>query len=165
MVARASFIRVDPRVLDGCRQSPRRLRQVIDGRLKADRCADLDDAWDAVHFLLSQRRRDGGIGDCGDAIGLALFGGRTLDVSPSRRVGCVDPEAVVRIDRELQKVTGGQLDRRYDAAEMDRHGVAPGDWRGRGEEAFEYLLDAFLQWRELYHRASEDDQGVICLLR
>ncbi len=163
----ASFIRVDPRVLQGCRRGPERLGRVVGGRLRPDRRVDLGQTWDGVHYLLSARRRAGAVRDRGDPFGLALFGGDQLNpyVLDKRQVVCwLAPEAVVRVDRALQKVGGGQLRRNYDPEAMERMAVAPGRWRQRGEEGFEQLLDAFLQWRELYHRAAEEGQAVICVL-
>jgi len=168
MAEEASFIRVDSKVLDGCRREPQRLQRLVDGEIRPDRRLDLGDAWDGLHYLLSPRRRAGAARDTGDPFGLALFGGDPLNpyvLDESRIVRCLGPEAVARVDRDLQKVTGGQLHRSYDVSAMDRLGVAPGGWQERGEEGFEYLLDAFLQWRELYHRAAEDGQGVICTIR
>ena len=164
----ACYVRVDRRVLATCRREPARLDRLIEGQLRTGRRLDLGQAWDGLHYLLSPRRRAGAIRDTGDPFGLALFGGDPINpyaMDPAEIVRALESAAVARIDRELQKIHAGDLRRQYDCEAMDRMAVQPADWATRGEEGFEYLLDAFLQWRELYHLAAEENLAVICAVR
>ncbi|MCG3180294.1 MAG: hypothetical protein BIFFINMI_02653 [Phycisphaerae bacterium] len=168
MKTSASFIRIDPATVRPLSHEADRLRRVVCGDLNVGRRTDIGQAWDGLHFLLSPRRRAGARHDTGDAFGLGLFGGRRLNgyaIDDGELINYADPDAVARVDRELQRITGDGLLRRYDPGAMDVADVEPGDWQTRGDEGFELLLDAFLQWRELYHLAAEDGQGVLCLLR
>lgn len=164
----ASYVRVDPKVLTGCEREPAWLRRVLVGQIKSDQRVEIGPAWDGIHFLLSPRRRAGAVRDTGDPFGLALFGGDAINgyvLDPGEVVRFLDSPAVVRSDRALQRVSASQLRRRFEPGAMDETGIAPGGWGQRGEEGFEYLLDAFLQWRELYHVAAEENQSVICSVR
>lgn len=167
MPSNASFIRVDDDVADGLARDRDRLARVLRGDLKVGKRVDIGHAWDGLHYLLSLRRRAGAVRDTGDVFGLGLFGGRSLNayvLDSEQVVRVVDSGGVGRIDDAMQDIGGGQLDAAYRPAEMDRADVEPGDWQQRGDEGFEFLLDAFLTWRELYHRAAEDGQCVICLM-
>jgi hypothetical protein len=163
-----AYIRLSPRRIATLRRDPARLRRVIGGELKVGKRVDIGDAWDGLHFLLSARRRAGAIRDTGDPFGLGLFGGRPLNpqtLEAESIVRFVDAAGVTLVDAELRTVEGGALFRRYVPIAMDSAAVYPERWGERGEAGFEPLLDAFLQWRELYRRAAEEAQAVICLLR
>ncbi len=168
MTTQAAYIRLAPDVLDGLRRDRTRLERVVNGQLNVGKRVELADALDGLHYLLSPRRRAGATGDSGDSFGRALFGVESANayvLDEAEQVRFVDAGGVARIDAELQEVGGGDLSRVFDAAAMDAAGVAPGGWVGRGDAGFESLLDAFLQWRELYHRAAEENQAVLCVYR
>jgi hypothetical protein len=118
--------------------------------------ADLDKAWDAIDYLLSDGRKTEGISrfltEGGDVV-LEEFG-----YGPPRVIRSAQ---VKEIDAFLRDVGADVLRARYEPETMDRAKVYPQIWARDGEEGFEYIVGYFEPLRSFVHEAALRGMGMM----
>ncbi|MEO3931024.1 YfbM family protein [Micromonosporaceae bacterium B7E4] len=159
--------------LIGRRVSSDELRAVLDdpGSVGALLYGDLDDddaempepeldlgkSWHAVHYLLTGSAW--GLGD--GAAGAAILGGAAIGedggYGPARVLG---PDAVRAVATELDGLDVETLRTRYDADAMATAEIYPIGWANDGAE-FDNLVVRFVELRQFYRTAADNDQAVL----
>lgn len=164
------FFRIDPAILDRCRQNPSFCEDVLIG--DEEGCAeafDVDQAWEAIHFLISDNRAfaDQGVLDECLIFDYAITGEapvhRRLDAGHGPAT-CSHPDTVRQISRALLPLTRNHLHDRFDPEAMDAAEVYPENWTREGQESWDYLWHHFERLRDFYQRAAAEGQAVITWL-
>ena len=108
----------------------------------------LDKAWEAIVYLLSDKK---GLGETGEkAFSTLLFSGQVFDEAQDLGYGPAQyhtPEQVAAWHERVKSIDRATFLQNYDAAAMNEAGVYPGGWTDEDRdflyEAFETLQNAF----------------------
>ena len=119
---------------------------------------DLDKAWEAMDYLLSDGRKTGGIAR------FLTEGGQEIP----EEVGYGSPRAirssaVKQIAEFLTGVTPEILHRRYDGPAMDRAKIYPQIWTRDGDEGFDYVISFLEPMRSFIQEASRREMGILII--
>lgn len=132
-----------------------------DGGGEPEPYCDLDKAWHGIHFLLTGKADEGP-----DPLSLAVSGGESLGeevgYGPARYL---TPSQVREVAAALSRISTPELRARFDPRAMEDAEIYPREiWVREGEEAFDYLLEAYVPWAAFYRAAAERGDGMIAWL-
>lgn len=155
-----NFAAVTPETLDRFVAAPDELGAFLypdkAGENPGELFIDVDKAWHGIHFLLCGQA-EGGEPPLSDAV----LGGTVIDedlgYGPARflTAGQVKQVAVA-----LEAIDSATLASRFDPAAMSAQQVYPQMWSA-GQEALDYLLEAYNRLREFYARAGTSGYAVL----
>ncbi len=119
----------------------------------------LEKAWHGLHFLLSGSAWEGE-----GPLGFLLAGGESLggedsDDEPGDRF--FSPDETKALDHALANVSDEQLWARFDPERMTEESIYPGIWDEAESDLREEYLAYFQAMKELIHRASSANQGIL----
>ena len=117
---------------------------------------DLDKAWEAMDYLLSEGRRSSGEGR------FLTEGG----VEVAQEIGYGSPRVirsadVKKIDAFLRGLTAESLREQYDPLAMDREKIYPQIWERDGDEGFDYIVSFFEPLRRFISDAAHRSVGIM----
>lgn len=115
---------------------------------------DLDKSWHGIHYLLT-----GTAWTISDGAGSAILGGEEVGedngYGPARILAS---DEVHTIAASLDAVDVEVLRARFDPGTMDHEDIYPQLWT---EVSFDYLESYFIELRNFYRRAADDNQAVL----
>ena len=119
---------------------------------------DLDKAWHGLHYLLTDGADEGPL-----PLSLAILGGTEfgaeMGYGPAR---FLETEQVAALAAALALVTPQELSQRFDPQDMEAKQIYPDViWVRDGDEALEFVLDAFAQLQTFYADAAARGDAVI----
>jgi hypothetical protein len=117
---------------------------------------DLDEAWQAIHFLLT-----GTDFDTAGPLGRATMGGREIR---DTQIGYGTPTQVKATARALAAITPEQLAWRFRPAAMIEAGIYPDRWEGEGAMTIGDILPYYEKLRAFYAAATERGDAVLSIV-
>jgi len=143
------------------------VRQALE-RADNDRILDLDEAWAALHFVLTSEypiprdealRR--GVAWDDDSLENVLMGGSdTAYRTSGGAVRYVAPESVERMGEKLSELSPDEFRNWYDADELLENDVPPGTWDQEGE-SLEWLVAYYQRLVDFYRNAAANREGLL----
>jgi Domain of unknown function (DUF1877) len=134
------------------------LEQLIDNPGKDDLV--LQKEWHGIHYLLT-----GDPWSAAGPYGQVILGGveigADLGYGPAR---LLTPPEVKAIAAQLKNMPVEKLRERYNAAAMDRAKIYPGGWVQEGDEARDWVFDAYGKLVDFYARAAAQGKAVILVV-
>lgn len=125
---------------------------------------DLDKAWEGIFFTLTGVPL-AQIEEAKPPLSWVVFGDQIIDEEQDMGYGpaqYITADQVKQLNKELEKVTAEQVEQNYDGKKMTDHGVYPEIWEE--SDVLEYLLEYFVQMKEFYKRAANENKGVISFI-
>ena len=117
---------------------------------------DLDKAWEAMDYLLSDGRKEGGVAR------FLTEGGQevpeAVGYGPPRAIRSAE---VKRIAEFLVGVTPEMLRRRYDGPAMDEAQIYPQIWARDGDEGFDYVISFLGPMSSFIQEAAKRGLGIM----
>lgn len=162
MTALRHFWRIAPDSVERCRTNPAFLEDVITGGEEGSiEVFNIDEAWDAIHFLISANRAFPDLEDEPDTAVYdhAIRGARLhrgLDVGHGA-AGVLSPDEVRDVAGALSALEEKDLKARLDPESMTMAEVKPEAWKAH---PWPWLWEHFVRLREFYQRASSEGNGV-----
>lgn len=157
----ACFTAVQPQELEHLLDNPDELEQFLypdDGDAEPPNYLDLDKAWHGLHYLLTGEAV-GGPAPLADAITGGVEFGPEVGYGPARYLM---PEEVSAVAQALASLTPEALSQRFDPQDMEAKQIYPDAiWVSEGNEALEYVLDAFSEAQAFYAGAAARGDAVI----
>jgi hypothetical protein len=117
---------------------------------------DLDKAWEAMDYLLSEGRKKGGVARFLTEGGVEVP--EEVGYGPPRVIRSTE---VKKIDAFLRGVTSELLRAQYAPQEMDREKIYPQIWARDGDEGFEYIISFFEPLRIFVADAAQRNVGIM----
>ncbi|HUG10609.1 MAG TPA: YfbM family protein [Opitutaceae bacterium] len=118
--------------------------------------AEIDKAWDALDYLISEQRKKTGLARFLTEGGIEIpeelgYGGPRVFSS----------EEVREIARLLEAVSQDTLRANYDPKKMNEEGVYPQIWVQGGADLFDYVVGNFVTMKSLVSDAATRGQGMM----
>ncbi len=130
----------------------------------ADWFLDLDLSWEGVHYIIT-RRSLAESDDEPDVLARALFSCQYINEEQDLGFGPVNyliPAQVKETNIELQKITNEEAKSRLDVKELIAKNVYPRNWTD--PEAVEATLDAFVEVKQFYQAAADNNEVIVFFL-
>jgi hypothetical protein len=124
---------------------------------------DIDKSWESVLFVLTGQNLE----TLDHPLGAALFSGQVVDADQDMGYGpahYLTPDQVQIINEQLSVISAEEVKARYDPARMTELSIYPGVWDKGDDQVFEYLLEWFLEVKQVYATAAAEKQAVITFL-
>jgi hypothetical protein len=125
---------------------------------------ELDKSWEAIFYLLTGHRI-AEIEDAKPPLSWILFSGQIIDEEQDMGYGpahYIDSGQVKQLNKELDKITIGEVRQRYNGKQMDEAGVYPEVWSE--EWALDYLINYFELLKDFYKTAEKENKAVITFI-
>jgi hypothetical protein len=125
---------------------------------------DLDKSWDGINYILTGEVV-GGLGNEPNELQRALFSFQIIDEEQNLGYGpaqYLNPSQVKETYYELNKITDEALESKINGSEMNEIGIYPQTWTE--SESREFLIDSFIDFREFYKKACENNEAIITFL-
>ncbi len=160
------FYRVDPNVIDHCKQNPSFCEDVLagdeDGLFET---FDVEQSWDAVHFAVSPNRAFPDQGELDEYLvydwsitgAEPVHTGLNLGHGPARLLTL---DQVRQVAESLAGMSEKDCKEAFDLEAMETAEVNP-NVSQMGAKAWDYVWDHFIRLREFYRRAAGDGHAVI----
>lgn len=120
-----------------------------------ERVYELDKSWDAMHRLLT----DGTLSFYAGGMGLALLGGQIIYYDEPQHTDYIitakAPQQVKEVSKLLDKLSDGEIRRRYFAIPDDEYGEY------KSEEDYEYTYEYLTESKTFWHYAAENGLWVL----
>lgn len=134
-----------------------------DKNFDADWFLDLDKAWEGIQFILTGSGMSG-IQES-NKLSRAFFSFQILDEEQDLGYGPVQyltAEEVKEINSEIQKIDQSILKERIDGEKMMAQGIYPSIWTEN--ESIEYLTEIFIEFKEFYQKATENNEAILSFI-
>lgn len=158
----ASYMRIQEEVLRHLMQHPDEIEDFLWQEEGDELICDIDKAWHGIYFLLT------GEADWEKPIpsleGLAIFGGTEigddLGYGPARYLW---PDEVQHIAKALEAISAEEMASRYNAAEMNQHGLYPleDEWT---EDDRDYIVEHYKQLSEYFQTAARRGEAMLLFI-
>jgi hypothetical protein len=116
---------------------------------------DLDKAWHAIHFLLTRSEYGGE-----PPLANAILGGITIGEERGGGARSLSPTEVAEVSGALAAVSIGELEERFEPAELDERGIYPMAWSKLG---FDYIRIPLADLIHYYTLAALRGEGMLVL--
>ncbi|PZR23525.1 MAG: DUF1877 domain-containing protein [Citrobacter freundii] len=124
---------------------------------------DIDKSWEGILFILTGQNLE----TLDHPLGAALFSGQVVDEDQDMGYGpahYLTPGQVETINEQLGAFTVEEVKARYNPARMTELSIYPGVWDKEDDQVFEYLLEWFLEVKQIYTTAAAEKQAVITFM-
>jgi len=124
---------------------------------------DIDKSWEGILFILTGQN----LQTLDHPLGAALFSGQVVDDDQDLGYGpahYLTPDQVIEINEQLAAFTAEEVKTRYNPAKMTELSIYPGVWEKEDGQIFEYLLEWFLEVKQIYATASSEKQAIITFM-
>jgi hypothetical protein len=167
-----TYARLDPPDLEGLRSNPQWLRALWEKQIASAEVIDVDQAWQAIAWLLSRVAAPGpemraeGLGFPIVRSPAALLNGAGGTKEPRLEAPygpatSLSAEHVATLSRWLTTVPSDSLRAAFDATAMDEADVYPPMWLEDPEALEEYVLPCFESLKDFIARAADAKQPVL----
>jgi len=158
-----NLLRVSSGELDAYLKDSSLLETRLDEALDHDNpnLVDIGKSWDGINFLLTGTI----VGDSGHPLEKVLFSTQCIDENQDLGYGpgtYVTAKQVKQLNEELSKITGEELNKRYDAKKMMALELYPNGWEEK--HMLDYLIENFKTVQDVYAMAAKNGQAIITFL-
>ncbi len=138
-------------------------RLELEFELEESNIVDIDKSWEGIHFLLTEQNSE----NLDHPLAKVLFSEQIIDEDQDLGYGpgrYLRPDQVKNISSEIAKLSTEDLKARYDPAKMDDLNIYPTGWTKNGDGLLDYLLEYFEIVKDVYSKASANNEALITFL-
>lgn len=124
---------------------------------------DIDKSWEGILFILTGQN----LQTLDHPLGAALFSGQVVDEDQDMGYGpahYLTPDQVETINEQLADFTAEEVKARYNPTQMTDLSIYPGVWDKEDDQVFEYLLEWFMEVKQIYATAAAEKQAIITFM-